>query len=275
MSSRLHYNELSEEKKLGEGSFGIVYLGTYRNNKVAIKKLKKCDNSKDSMIEFEKEVAMMDKFRNDYIIHFYGACFIPNKICMVTEFAPYGSINDLMKKQPNGISSHMKLKIMLDAAHGIEYLHDNGILHRDIKPDNFLVISLEKGMKVNAKLTDFGSSRNINLLMTNLTFTKGIGTPKYMAPEVLNREHYKKPTDIYSFAITMYEVFSWSEAYPKQNFRFAWDIAEFVGNGKRLQKSKLMTDFHYNLINQSWCQNPKERLRIEDIVSLLETQFLY
>ena len=52
-----------------------------------------------SLASGEKEVAMMDKFRNDYIIHFYGAVFIPNKICMVTEFAQYGSIQDLINKE--------------------------------------------------------------------------------------------------------------------------------------------------------------------------------
>ena len=57
---------------------------------------------------------------------------------------------------------------------------------------------------LNAKLTDFGSSRNINMLMTNMTFTKGVGTPKYMAPEILKREHYKKAADVYSFGTTIF-----------------------------------------------------------------------
>ena len=92
-----------------------------------------------------------------------------------------------------------RVKFMIDAAKGLKYLHDNGILHRDIKPDNFLVVSLDMNVKVNCKLTDFGSSRNINMLMTNMTFTKGIGSPSYMAPEILNREHYKKAADVYSF----------------------------------------------------------------------------
>ena len=50
------------------------------------------------MIEFEKEVAMLDKFRNEYLIHFYGACIIPGKICMVTEFSAFGSLQDMIKK---------------------------------------------------------------------------------------------------------------------------------------------------------------------------------
>ena len=90
--------DLTEEKKLGEGSFGIVYKGTFRGNIVAIKKMKEIKQTKESIEEFNKEVSMLDKFRNEYIVHFYGVVFIPNKICIVTEFAKYGSLNDLMNK---------------------------------------------------------------------------------------------------------------------------------------------------------------------------------
>ncbi|MBQ9790523.1 MAG: protein kinase, partial [Clostridia bacterium] len=90
-STRIDYDELKEEKKLGEGSFGIVYLGDYRGNKVAIKRMKQLDdaNVEKGMDEFTKEVKMLDKFRCEYIVHFYGAVFIPNKLCIVTEFAQY------------------------------------------------------------------------------------------------------------------------------------------------------------------------------------------
>ncbi|ELP89353.1 protein serine/threonine kinase, putative, partial [Entamoeba invadens IP1] len=109
----------------------------------------------------------------------------------------------------------LRVKFMRNKAKGILYLHENGILHRDIKPDNLLVFSLDLNENVNAKLTDFGSARNVNLLMTNMTFTKGIGTPKYITPEILERSKYKKPADVYSFAITMLSCFAWDNSFPK------------------------------------------------------------
>ena len=140
--------------------------------------------------------------------------------------------------------------MMLDAARGVEYLHKNGVLHRDIKPDNLLVFSLSEVVErgANAKLTDFGSSRNINLLMTNMTFTKGVGTPTYMAPEVLNNRKYKKEADIFSFGVMMFECFKWGDAYPKSEFRYPWDIVNHVSSGKRLKKPHEMRDDVFGVI---------------------------
>ena len=99
-------------------------------------------SSEALMVEFEKEVAMLDKFRCEQIVHFYGACVIPNHIMMVTEYAPCGSLMDCIRKRAEP-SDELKTKIALDRAKGLAYLHENGILHRDIKPDNLLVFSLD------------------------------------------------------------------------------------------------------------------------------------
>ncbi|ELP92345.1 protein serine/threonine kinase, putative [Entamoeba invadens IP1] len=269
-STKLNYRELEEFSQIGEGSFGVVFKGTFRGNTVAIKKMKLSGEEDDNvMIEFENEVNMLDKFRSEYIVHFYGAVFIPNKVCMVTEFAQYGSLQDLIKhKKREDIDIKLRIKMMIDAAKGILYLHENGILHRDIKPDNILVISLNIDDKVIAKLTDFGSARNVNLLMTNMTFTKGIGTPVYMAPEILKKDKYKKPADIYSFGVTMYECIGWCQAYSKHQFRFPWKIAEFVINGKRVEKKDNMPQEFFDIIQKCWAQDISKRIDATTIVNL-------
>ena len=178
---------------------------------------------------------------------------------MVTEYAPCGSLADCIAKR-DGPSDRVRAKLMLDAARGLAYLHANGILHRDIKPDNVLVFSLDEVLTVNGKLTDFGSSRNVNMLMTNLTFTKGIGSPTYMAPEVLNKEKYKKPADVFSFGVMLYECFKWGGAYPKSAFKFPWQISSFVQSGKRVQKADGMSDDVYSLVSRCWSQYTADRI---------------
>ncbi|ELP86126.1 protein serine/threonine kinase, putative [Entamoeba invadens IP1] len=288
ISTKLDPDELVEEKKLGEGSFGVVYKGEFRGNVVAIKKMKEITNNEKSIEEFKKEVAMLEKFRCGYIVHFYGAVFIPSKICLVTEFANYGSLKDLMTKTQTSehilhvtgdmqnasktqpISINLRVKFCLDAAKGILYLHENGILHRDIKPDNFLVFSLDLNDTINAKLTDFGSSRNVNQMISNMTFTKGIGTPVYMAPEVLNKEKYTESADIFSFAISLYETVTWKEAFPKEKFKFPWTVANFITGGKRFERTEDIPIQIYEVMDMCWKQNKRERMGIKETVKKLE-----
>ena len=160
------------------------------------------------MDEFVREVKMLDKFQCEQIDHFYGVCVIPNHIMMATEFAPFGSLMDCIRKRPEP-ENKIKAKVMLDAARGLAYLHTNGILHSDTKPDNAFVFLLEDVLVADGRLKDFWSSRNVNMLMTNMTFTKGIGSPSYMVSKGLDKEKYKKAVDVFSFGATLFQCFLW------------------------------------------------------------------
>ena len=157
---------------------------------------------------------MLGKFRPERIDHFYGAFFIQNHIMVVMESAPCGPLVDCIKKRREPDDT-IKTKPMLDAAKGLVYLHSNESHHLDINPDNVLVFDGEQGFQVNSKQTDFGNSRNINLLMTNMTFTKGIGTPVFMASDILNKEKYKKSGGVFLFGVIVFECDKWGQACPK------------------------------------------------------------
>ncbi|GAB1228000.1 hypothetical protein ENUP19_0368G0009 [Entamoeba nuttalli] len=109
------------------------------------------------------------------------------------------------------------------------------------------------------------------MMMTNMTFTKGIGSPIYMAPEVLNREHYKMESDIYSFSMTMLQIITWQDPFPKSEFKFPWKIAEFISTGKRPVIIQEVEEDIKEIIEKSWKQEPKERITIDEIVRMLET----
>ena len=79
------------------------------------------------------------------------------------------------------------------------------------------------------------------------------------------------PADIFAFAITMYEVFGWCNAYPKSQFKFPWKIAEFIIDGCRLKQLDDIIDEEYQLICKCWCHDPKERIKVDEVVSLLES----
>ncbi|KAL7721774.1 Protein serine/threonine kinase [Entamoeba marina] len=126
---------------------------------------------------------------------------------------------------------------------------------------------------VNAKLTDFGSSRNVNMMKSNMTFTQGIGTPMYMAPEVLDQSKYSEKADVFSFAICMYEVFNWGTPYPKEEFPFPWNIAEYISAGKRRPRPSTMPEWYYNIISSCWDPKPLRRPNITQIIESIKNDF--
>ncbi|ELP88791.1 protein serine/threonine kinase, putative [Entamoeba invadens IP1] len=110
------------------------------------------------------------------------------------------------------------------------------------------------------------------MMMINMTFTKGIGTPTSMAPEMLKKDKYVKSSDMYSFAVTMFEVFGWKEAYPINTFKFPWKIAEFVIAGKRPNGDNIL-ELLFNIIKTCWNQKPKERKTVENVVDSLQNYY--
>ena len=129
--------------------------------------------------EFNREVQMMMNLHHRCIVQFIGASKVPGKLAILTEFVSGGNLQELLNSKQ--IDLNLKLKIALDVAEALQFLHANNILHRDIKAENVLVASTAKESSVNVKLTDFGTARSIVEEVT-MKFTKGVGTPTYMAP---------------------------------------------------------------------------------------------
>jgi len=137
-----------------------------------------------------------------------------------------------------------------------------------LKPDNVLVVSMSIDSSVCAKLIDFGSSRTFDVAHIG-TVTKGIGTPIYMSPEILKGEPYTQKSDVYSFAVTMYELITNKAPYDAPEFVMAWDIANFVTAGSRLP---LPADCHPGfaaLVTRCWHDDPNSRPNFGTIVSEL------
>ncbi|GAB1221030.1 hypothetical protein ENUP19_0062G0033 [Entamoeba nuttalli] len=273
LSLKLDHTELKPiMPPIGEGAFGMVFRGTYRGREVAIKKMKARNLTQEQEKEFNHEVSMMTQLRHICVVELIGAVYTEGEISIVTEFAEYGSLSKIWGKQK--ISYQLKIKLLDDMAVALSYLHQNQILHRDVKGENLLIFSLNPHSPVCAKLTDFGTCRNVserNLSAKELS--QGIGTPTYMAPECLqNSTDYSYPVDVYAYGIVLYETYVEHNAYDgDERFNQPWMIPQFVIEGNRLSKPNGIPDNYWELTTKCWSQNPEDRPKFVDILKTIES----
>ncbi|KAH3744494.1 protein serine/threonine kinase [Pelomyxa schiedti] len=267
LSTHLDQEELMLDTAIGEGAFGIVYKATWRGQPVAVKIIKSQEGKK-VITEFEQEVRILESIRCPQIVSFIGAVRTPGKLALVTELFPYGSLKSAINKHP--FSYQLILKCFLDCTRGMTFLHQANVLHRDLKPDNLLVLTLDIGAPVNCKITDFGTSRNFTQTEETQNFTTGVGTPMYMPPELLASGKYRESADVYSFGILAWEIVTRRD--PFSDLQSFWKITEFVINGNRPPLEEINSPGLKSIIEKCWAQDHHDRPRFEDVSPLLEQE---
>ncbi|ETO65899.1 TKL protein kinase [Phytophthora nicotianae P1976] len=202
---RIPFEKITMMKLINYGGHGKVYLGTYRDEQVVIKRLLPEKRKKLNEVNaFLAEIKMMASVEHPRIVRLIGVAWDSlTDLCAVSEFMDGGDLHSLLKhyetqKRPHGFD-FSKARIALHVAHALAYLHslEPIILHRDLKSMNILLTS-----KLKAKITDFEVSRQCSVD----TMTAGVGTALWMAPEVMMGEHYGASADIFSFGIVLSEL---------------------------------------------------------------------
>tara|TARA_B110001450_G_scaffold69519_3_gene65742 strand:+ start:10304 stop:11242 length:939 start_codon:yes stop_codon:yes gene_type:complete len=212
------------KRLLGEGSFAKVYLSKWRETFVVAKVINPniCKKEKDLVL---REFEIMTKLHHPNIVQFLG--YIDEPFIIVMEYIPNGDLLENIEKR--SLTKENKKNIMRDILRGLAYIHNRlpySLIHRDIKPTNILLTN----SKV-AKITDFGLSKfggmyksisdnnltsiNEDISHNNLDnnynifkdLTINVGTERYMAPEINNKQPYNNKIDIYSCGILLYEMF--------------------------------------------------------------------
>ncbi|OWZ11503.1 TKL protein kinase [Phytophthora megakarya] len=217
MSFRLKFKDLHVGRCISKGGFGLVYTGTYKDRRVAIKKIMREKCEKLSQIRmFIREITLMGTLKHERIVEFIGVAWDSlRNLSAVTEYMERGDLRDVLhalKHHENNVDSGLtwygkKLTIALHIAEGLAYMHSLNpkVVHRDLKSKNVLLNN-----EYEAKLSDFGVSRE--RLVANVNggpgsfMTPGVGTSFWIAPEVLLGRDYDERADVFSFGVVLSEI---------------------------------------------------------------------
>ncbi len=197
---------VNTHKILGKGSFGIVHKALDKNGAdVAAKRIDFTAKNINRIPHIASDLKKLTVLEHENIVRIFNVLKEEETIWVFMELCNHGDLVDYLQgdEAASSISDHEKLKLMLDIAKGVEYLHSNNVIHRDIKPRNILV-SCEP---VIAKLTDFDSGKFLEEGCSTSLMTTNVGTMAFKAPEFYLRTdsgelNYHRNIDIYAMGLT-------------------------------------------------------------------------
>ncbi|XP_020579257.1 serine/threonine-protein kinase STY46-like isoform X2 [Phalaenopsis equestris] len=255
----IDFRMLKFESKLASGSYGDLFRGTYCSRDVAIKVLKPEKLSEEMQREFVQEVYIMRKILHRNVVQFIGACTRPPSLCIVTEFMSGGSVYDILHKKKGIFKLPALLRVAIDVSKGMNYLHQNNIIHRDLKAANLLMDANEV-----VKVADFGVAR---VIAQTGVMTAETGTYRWMAPEVIEHKPYDQKVDVFSFGIVLWELLT-----GKLPYEYLTPLQAAVGvvqKGLRPTIPKHTNPRLAQLLQMCWQQDPLHRPGFSEILDML------
>ncbi|KAG5152970.1 hypothetical protein JHK84_029442 [Glycine max] len=200
-------NRFSDENKIGQGGFGVVYKGVLPNGQeIAVKRLSV--TSLQGAVEFRNEAALVAKLQHRNLVRLLGFCLEGQEKILIYEYIPNKSLDYFLfdPAKQKELDWSRRYKIIVGIARGIQYLHEDSqlrIIHRDLKASNVL---LDENM--NPKISDFGMAKIFQADQTQVNTGRIVGTYGYMSPEYAMRGQFSVKSDVFSFGVLVLEIVS-------------------------------------------------------------------
>lgn len=244
------FEAIHDLKWLGSGAQGAVFLGTYREEFVAVKKVNKIGDT---------DIRHLKKLSHPNLVRFRGVCTKSPVYCLVMEYCPNGQLYEVLH---NGrpIAPYTVVDWSKHIAAGMQYLHTNKIIHRDLKSPNILI-----GCNDILKITDFGISKTLGEHAAPMSFA---GTVAWMAPEVIRQEPCSEKVDIWSYGVVLWELLTCEVPYKDMD---SSAVIYGVGNNRlALPIPKSCPEGFKLLLAQCWNLKSQNRPSFKHILSHLE-----
>uniref|UniRef100_A0A3B4CSZ1 Tyrosine-protein kinase n=1 Tax=Pygocentrus nattereri TaxID=42514 RepID=A0A3B4CSZ1_PYGNA len=250
--------------ELGSGNFGLVWKGLWCDKKVAVKTVRE-----DAMTEeeFKEEAQVMMKLSHPKLVQLYGVCMQRSPLYLVFEFLENGCLTDFLRSRRSSFSQEALLGMCLDVSEAMAYLESSNFIHRDLAARNCLVSET-----LVVKVSDFGMTR----FVLDDQYTSSEGTKfsvKWSAPEVVKYKKFSSKSDVWSFGVLMWEVYS--EGRMPYECRSNMEVVDSLIAGQRLLQPRLCPETVYQLMQWCWKEvsegnRPSFALLLHELASLAD-----
>uniref|UniRef100_A0A1I8AC11 Tyrosine-protein kinase n=1 Tax=Steinernema glaseri TaxID=37863 RepID=A0A1I8AC11_9BILA len=247
----LVHRDIKLQKKIGSGAYGTVYKGVLVKDRcpVAVKRIDSDNKNEQGLVEMMKEARVMQLYDHSNIVKFYGYIVDRTPYLLVMELCQDGSVEDKLRTAGKHVSTARRVDMGAQAARGLEYLHQKNCIHRDIATRNCLLAGSV------LKLADFGMCRATAVYKIDLAKPQNV---RWLAPEVWRSGETRFCTDVYAFAIMLWELFEIPYSSPYSAWK-AITVKEKVMAGYRMPTPDSMPDLVCTLMKRCWDHDPSKR----------------